>query len=277
MYKFDGPYENCAAPCVDNWILHHIFFVSAPTRAESWDAQVTFSLIWSLVPTLLVLFPAIFFFKTRTTTPLIAACLIGTCSVFNKVMASLVGLSDSSYKYRPGNNPAYIALHMDHTVEASCVKGAGMPSGHSTNAMGAFTWFVLETWRGYGVDHNWSTRFKTSMTLVAAFVCWPALPARVGIYDHTWAQVTAGGGQGIIVGCIAYALLRTCIGPHLRRCCEILNDRKNCFGCFLSRTGLTISDSYWKHTGEEVGAVQAPEKPGLYIESDVSKVMCTNV
>jgi len=251
--------ENCAAPCSSNFILLHVFFVSTPLDSENWTAELTLSWIWSLVPTLLVFFPALFgLFGSRKRiplTPLFAAAFVGGCSVWNLVISKFVGLADTRIKYRPGWDP--------HTQEQytqlyggfgkSCVgepHGYGFPSGHSSNAMGAFTWYVLELWRGYGVDTKMSFWGRMAWTVVAAVLCVPVMPARVGVYDHTWLQVVVGGLQGVFLGVVFYYTMRCSIGPRLPAFCVWVNDSKCCpFGSVLC-FGRPLVDTYWSSASD---------------------------
>jgi len=253
-FGFDGPHQNCAYPCSDNFFVLSIFFVSTPLDSANWNAKLTLSWLWSLIPTLLVFFPGLYALlgdrKKIPLTPLFGAAFVGFCSVWNAIMAKLVGLSDSRLKYRPGFDPMwqsyYTSLHGNYGK--SCVGGThgyGMPSGHSTNAMGACTWYVLETWWGWGKDKGYSTPTKLLHTVFAVLLCMPVLPARVGVYDHTWAQVVVGGAQGTILGAIFYKLMRQVIGPKLQNVCEWVNDSKFCPFSKTLCFGRPLVDTYW--------------------------------
>jgi membrane-associated phospholipid phosphatase len=172
---FNGPITNCLAPCIENylWILTSLFG-SFPEKGDDWDALVVFSYIWSLVPSLIVIGCGFTFLVKRSTTPLLIAMLGAGSSAVNKsISLPIAAAIADQYSARP---------------KGSCVHGHGMPSGHVTNAYAIFTWITLEllTSSGYGSRRKLATNRKLGLFSLAAFLCLPVVPARVGVYDHTW-------------------------------------------------------------------------------------------
>jgi membrane-associated phospholipid phosphatase len=257
-FGFDGPYENCAWPCSKNPLLLGLFYVSTPMDAANWTAELTICFIYSLVPTFMVLFPAFYFLagskKDLPILPVIGALLVAFCSIENNIVAKLIGKTNTRLKYRPGHDPQYQELFTAKygNFGKSCNHSFGMPSGHSTNAIGGFTWVVLELWWGWGRDKGFSTNTKVLYSIIAALITWPVLPARVGVYDHLWAQVTVGGFQGILIGTCAFFLLRKYLGPRFARFCNWVNRTPWCPCGTKLCCGRPLTDSYWTGAGNSL-------------------------
>jgi len=270
-FDISGPHMNCAAPCSDNTLLMTIFYVSTPLDTANWTAELTLSWIYSLVPTFLVFLPAFYaLFLSRKQipiTPLIASGVVGFCSGFNTVVSKIVGLIDTPLKYRPGHDPHYMALYTElyGGYGQSCNHGLGMPSGHSCNAMGAFTWSMSELWCGWGAEQGFTKKQKLSMTLLAAIICLPCLPARIGVFDHTWAQVIVGGFEGIFVGFACFTFTRKYLGPRLQGFCKWINSVKFCPCGTSVCCSRSLVDTYWAAT-----------RPSLRESLDLSKLELGN-
>jgi hypothetical protein len=137
-FDYFGPHINCQAPCSQNTILLKAFYVSVPTDFGVWNIKVALSFLWSLVPTLLVIAYFLAFAFRGDMIHLVAGVYIMCLSVINSMFATLIGMGGSKYSDRP---------------EGSCNESKGLPSGHSCNAIGTFTYMVLEIWFGCGKDH----------------------------------------------------------------------------------------------------------------------------
>jgi membrane-associated phospholipid phosphatase len=172
---FNGPLVNCLAPCVEDylWILTSLFG-SLPKERQDWDVLVGFSFVWSLIPTLIVMISGFTLILKRNTTPLVIAMLGAGSSIVNKLISLPIASA--------------IAEQYSHRPIGGCIHGHGMPSGHTTNAYAVFTWIALELLMpgGYGSRGKLTPKQKLGFVALSAFLCLPVLPARVGIYDHTW-------------------------------------------------------------------------------------------
>ena len=234
----DGPLVNCLYPCKMEYLGPGMLtdsFGSLPIDADDWTAAVTLSYIWSLVPSLVVIVCAIVGLVRRTNSPLLVAILGGACSIINKMVSTRIAAAiDDKYSYRPLGS----CLH----------QGKAMPSGHVTNAYGIWIWFLLETLsaNGYGARQGWTAKQKACRIAMATIVLLPVLPARVGIYDHTWAQVIAGCVQGILFGAAFFACMQCC---YRRAAFAIAKGAERILTCPGLAKRLTLSETYWPPDG----------------------------
>jgi len=129
--------------------------------------------------------------------------------------------------------------------ERSCLTSCGMPSGHTTMAMGLLTLALLDIMQRVAHKPNrtkprlalghWTTRLRhgcaqfllllslsptptwdelSHFTALVHAVCWivllyPVPLARVALHDHTPEQVLAGGTAGFIAACVWWYFAQT--------------------------------------------------------------------
>ncbi|KAF4136161.1 PAP2 superfamily [Phytophthora infestans] len=96
----------------------------------------------------------------------------------------------------------------------SCLVSNGLPSGHATNAIGLWTWVVLETIVGVGEQlRHWSARQKAVAVFFTTLVLTPVPYSRYYLGDHTALQVAVGSADGLVLG-VAYFFFIRWQGMH---------------------------------------------------------------
>ncbi|EEY62930.1 phosphatidic acid phosphatase [Phytophthora infestans T30-4] len=164
-------------PCTGTWIMRKFFSLSMPLDSITiWDALV----------------------RSRRYTRVFAILLPIILTVLNTVILVKI-LGDCDESPRPAG---------------SCLVSNGLPSGHATNAIGLWTWVVLETIVGVGEQlRHWSARQKAVAVLFATLVLTPVPYSRYYLGDHTALQVAVGSADGLVLG-VAYFFFIRWQGMH---------------------------------------------------------------
>ncbi|GLE03286.1 hypothetical protein PINS_up012176 [Pythium insidiosum] len=191
--------HRCArGPCSDHFLAKEFFSFSLPTDGLS--AADVVAVIYSMVP-YIVLFALLlnFVLRRKTWTRLLALLFIPIMSGINAAIFV----------------PSWGSCTECMRPCGSCIGVRGMPSGHSTNAIGLWLWVLLESLLGVGRLRRWSRRRVLLVIVLSAVVLVPVPFSRVYLGDHTPLQVGIGAADGAVLGVLYFALLRFVLAPRL--------------------------------------------------------------
>ncbi|CAJ1432508.1 unnamed protein product [Effrenium voratum] len=93
----------------------------------------------------------------------------------------------------------------------SCAKSCGMPSGHTIETIGSFTWLALEVYHTRTLE----PRQKVLLMSVAGVCLLPSGWSRIYLHDHSLEQVWAGALVGTTLAVAWYFLLTTRVARWL--------------------------------------------------------------
>ncbi|POM74957.1 Phosphatidic acid phosphatase [Phytophthora palmivora] len=184
-------------PCTGTWIMRKFFSLSMPLDSVTfWEVVCTF---YSMVPYLVLIAIIIeALVRSRCYTRVFAILLPIILTVLNTVILVKV-LGDCDECPRPAG---------------SCLVSNGLPSGHATNAIGLWTWVVLETLVGVGERvRRWSMARKAVAVFFATLLLTPVPYSRYFLGDHTALQVAVGSADGFVLG-VAYFFFIRWQGMH---------------------------------------------------------------
>lgn len=138
---------------------------------------------YSLMPCLLLCFIALAFLWTRGLREILAFIYQFLC------VWVMYGLKLLFQQKRP---------------EGSCLTSCGMPSGHTLQSIGTFTWLAIEVGRA----RIYEPKQKALILGVAGLFLLPVGWSRVVFNDHSVEQVWAGAAFGAVVAFLWYGLLQ---------------------------------------------------------------------
>ncbi|OWY99457.1 Phosphatidic acid phosphatase [Phytophthora megakarya] len=179
-------------PCTSNWIMRKFFSLSMPLDSVTfWEVVCT---VYSMVPYLvLIAIIAEALIRSRCYTRVFAILLPIILTVLNTVILVKV-LGECDECPRPAG---------------SCLVSNGMPSGHATNAIGLWTWVVLESIVGVGERvRRWSIQRKAVAVFFATIILIPVPYSRYFLGDHTALQVAIGSADGFVLGVAYFFFIR---------------------------------------------------------------------
>ncbi|KAG3108768.1 hypothetical protein PI124_g11992 [Phytophthora idaei] len=184
-------------PCTSTWIMRKFFSLSMPLDSITfWDVICT---VYSMVPYLVLIAIIVeALLRSRRYTRVFAILLPIILTVLNTVILVKI-LGDCDECPRPAG---------------SCLVSNGLPSGHATNAIGLWTWVVLEAIVGVGERvRHWSVGRKAVVVFFATLVLTPVPYSRYYLGDHTALQVAVGSADGFVLG-VAYFFFIRWEGMH---------------------------------------------------------------
>lgn len=195
----------CArGPCSDAFLTKSLFsFSLSTTDVGFWDIAFAF---YGMVPYLV--FAAI-------TLEMVARRRFTWTRVFAFCFIPIVSVLTSSI----------LVKSLGHCAECarpcgSCIKSTGMPSGHTTNAVGYCLWVILEVLIGLG--RRWPVHHKALAIAAAVLLFAPVPYSRLYLGDHTVLQVAIGSANGVVLGLVYFALLRVVVAKRLDRASQWL-------------------------------------------------------
>ncbi|GAB9476930.1 hypothetical protein Gpo141_00013989 [Globisporangium polare] len=194
-----GDSLRCArGPCSSAFLTKKLFSFSMPTTTVNcWDVAFSF---YSMVPYLaFVAITLELVVRTRSWSRVFCFCFIPIVSILTS---------------------SILVRALGHCTECarpcgSCIQSTGMPSGHTTNAVGFCLWLLLETAIGFG--RHWSLRKKAIVTFVNVLVFAPVPYSRYYLGDHTSLQIAVGSANGVVIGLAYFLILRYVIAKRLDR------------------------------------------------------------
>lgn len=196
--------QRCArGPCSSTFLTKKLFSLSLPTTSVGfWDVAFSF---YSMVPYLaFVVITLELVVRTRSWSRVFCFCFIPIVSILTS---------------------SILVRALGHCAECtrpcgSCIQSTGMPSGHTTNAVGFCLWLLLETAVGFG--RHWSLRNKVVVTLVNVLVFAPVPYSRYYLGDHTSLQIAVGSANGVVIGLVYFFVLRYVVAKRLDRASQWL-------------------------------------------------------
>lgn len=233
----DGSMRCIRGPCSTNYVLHRVFSVSVPLVQARWaDTLASF---YGIMPSALVLcFILLFCCGRRTWMRLLLVLYLPTSTLLTRVTFR-EGLGDCACCFRPCG---------------SCVPTHGMPSGHTSNAVGLATWLHLELFLGSWRHMAW--HWKVPLMFISWILLLPVPFSRVYLGDHTILQVTVGAMGGLSFALLYYGCIHCVLGPMVPSLSRWVASKR--WACTVNND-IDPSHGQWRHAWVRSG----PSRPLL--------------